>query len=92
MIMLSQHNFYSTLYLQRLQEKFKDNAFRWRQYQNGFEPEDRFENIRRIVEVAKLMNDAGLIVLTAFISPFSDAKIKVDTKWWKKTESIVKYR
>ena len=37
----------------------------------GFEPEDRIENIRRIAEVAKLMNDAGLIVLTAFISPFS---------------------
>lgn len=41
----------------------------------GFEPEDRIENIRRIAEVAKLMNDAGLIVLTAFISPFeSDRK------------------
>ncbi len=36
----------------------------------GFEPEDRIENIRRVSEVAKLMNDAGLIVLTAFISPF----------------------
>ncbi len=36
----------------------------------GFEPEDRIENIRRVAEVAKLMNDAGLIVLTAFISPF----------------------
>ncbi len=36
----------------------------------GFEPEDRIENIRRISEVAKLMNDAGLIVMTAFISPF----------------------
>ena len=30
----------------------------------------RTENIRRIAEVVKLMNDAGLIVLTAFISPF----------------------
>lgn len=36
----------------------------------GFEEKDRIENIRRIAEVAKLMNDAGLIVLTAFISPF----------------------
>lgn len=36
----------------------------------GFEEEDRIENIRRIAEVAKLMNDAGLIVLTSFISPF----------------------
>jgi adenylyl-sulfate kinase len=36
----------------------------------GFSPEDRSENIRRVAEVAKLMNDAGLIVITAFISPF----------------------
>jgi bifunctional enzyme CysN/CysC len=36
----------------------------------GFTDEDRVENIRRIAEVAKLMADAGLIVLTAFISPF----------------------
>lgn len=36
----------------------------------GFSEEDRIENIRRIAQVAKLMNDAGLIVLTAFISPF----------------------
>jgi len=35
----------------------------------GFTPEDRTENIRRIAEVAKLMNEAGLIVITAFISP-----------------------
>jgi len=36
----------------------------------GFTAADRVENIRRIGEVAKLMVDAGLIVLTAFISPF----------------------
>jgi bifunctional enzyme CysN/CysC len=36
----------------------------------GFTEADRVENIRRIAEVAKLMVDAGLIVLTAFISPF----------------------
>jgi len=36
----------------------------------GFSAKDRSENIRRIAEVAKLMNDAGLIVITAFISPF----------------------
>ncbi|HYD06128.1 MAG TPA: sulfate adenylyltransferase subunit CysN [Reyranella sp.] len=36
----------------------------------GFTEADRIENIRRIAEVAKLMADAGLIVLTAFISPF----------------------
>ena len=36
----------------------------------GFTDADRVENIRRVGEVAKLMTDAGLIVLTAFISPF----------------------
>ncbi|WP_309628013.1 sulfate adenylyltransferase subunit CysN [Brevundimonas sp.] len=36
----------------------------------GFTEEDRVENIRRVAEVAKLMSDAGLIVVTAFISPF----------------------
>jgi len=36
----------------------------------GFTPADRVENIRRIGEVTRLMADAGLIVLTAFISPF----------------------
>lgn len=41
----------------------------------GFEEEDRIENIRRIAEVAKLMNDAGLIVLTAFISPYQSDRM-----------------
>ena len=36
----------------------------------GFSDEDRQENIRRVGEVAKLMVDAGLVVLSAFISPF----------------------
>ena len=36
----------------------------------GFTEEDRVENIRRVAEVAKLMADAGLIVLVSFISPF----------------------
>jgi bifunctional enzyme CysN/CysC len=36
----------------------------------GFTEADRVENIRRVAEVARLMTDAGLIVLTAFISPF----------------------
>lgn len=36
----------------------------------GFSDEDRTENIRRVAEVAALMNDAGLIVITSFISPF----------------------
>src|SRR5213593_2367702 len=36
----------------------------------GFSPEDRVENIRRVSEVAKLMADAGTVVITAFISPY----------------------
>jgi bifunctional enzyme CysN/CysC len=36
----------------------------------GFSPRDRVENIRRLAEVAKLMADAGLIVITSFISPY----------------------
>lgn len=36
----------------------------------GFSHKDRIENIRRVAEVSKLMNDAGLIVLTSFISPY----------------------
>jgi bifunctional enzyme CysN/CysC len=38
----------------------------------GFKPADRVENIRRIAEVAKLMNDAGIIVITSFISPYEE--------------------
>ncbi len=38
----------------------------------GFSPADREENIRRVAEVAKLMADAGVIVVTAFISPYRD--------------------
>lgn len=41
----------------------------------GFSSVDRSENIRRIAEVAKLMNDAGLIVITAFISPFIEDRL-----------------
>ncbi len=36
----------------------------------GFSPDDRMENIRRVSEVAKLMADAGTVVITAFISPY----------------------
>ncbi len=38
----------------------------------GFSPEDRRENIRRATEVARLMNDAGITVITAFISPYRE--------------------
>ena len=45
----------------------------------GFTEADRVENIRRIAEVSKLMNDAGLIVLTSFISPYeADRKNAAD--------------
>ncbi len=40
----------------------------------GFSAEDRKENIRRAAEVARLMNDAGLIVITSFISPSRETR------------------
>ena len=43
----------------------------------GFSPEDRTENIRRIGEVSKLMVDAGLFTLTAFISPYLEDRDQV---------------
>lgn len=45
----------------------------------GFSKEDRVENIRRVAEVSRLMLDAGLIVITAFISPYrEDRKMAKD--------------
>ncbi len=38
----------------------------------GFSPKDRKENIRRISEIAKLFVDAGLVIITSFISPFKE--------------------
>jgi adenylylsulfate kinase len=43
----------------------------------GFSPEDRTENIRRVGEVAKLFVDAGIIVSTAFISPYRKDRDRV---------------
>jgi adenylylsulfate kinase len=43
----------------------------------GFSNEDRVENIRRIGEVANLMADAGMVVITAFISPFKSDRDSV---------------
>lgn len=43
----------------------------------GFSAKDRQENIRRVGEVAKLFVDAGLFVVTAFISPFREDRLKV---------------
>jgi bifunctional enzyme CysN/CysC len=40
----------------------------------GFTPADRVENIRRVVEVARLMTEAGLIVICSFISPFESER------------------
>ena len=40
----------------------------------GFTDEDRVENLRRVAEVSKLMVDAGLIVISAFISPFKSER------------------
>ncbi|MGL4751082.1 MAG: adenylyl-sulfate kinase, partial [Aeromonadaceae bacterium] len=40
----------------------------------GFAPADRQENLRRVGEVAKLMVDAGLVVLAAFVSPYRDER------------------
>lgn len=43
----------------------------------GFSAHDRHENIRRVGEVSKLFKDAGIIVFTAFISPFISDRLKV---------------
>lgn len=43
----------------------------------GFSAEDRIENIRRVGEMAKLFMEAGVIVLTAFISPFREERARV---------------
>jgi bifunctional enzyme CysN/CysC len=48
-----------------------DNVRRGLNRDLGFSPAERSENIRRVAEVAALMNDAGLIVVTAFISPYT---------------------
>jgi adenylyl-sulfate kinase len=42
----------------------------------GFSPQDRCENIRRVAEVARLMNEAGLIVITSFISPYRTDRLQ----------------
>jgi bifunctional enzyme CysN/CysC len=45
----------------------------------GFSPEDRVENIRRVAEVAKLMAGAGVVAITAFISPYQADRRKART-------------
>jgi adenylyl-sulfate kinase len=53
-----------------------DNVRRGLTADLGFSPEDRQENIRRIGEVAALFADAGLVCITAFISPFDDDRTR----------------
>ena len=53
----------------------------------SFSDEDRFENIRRVSEVSKLMVDAGLIVISAFISPFQ-AERKMVREIFEKEEFV----
>ncbi|OUX54577.1 MAG: adenylyl-sulfate kinase [Pelagibacteraceae bacterium TMED287] len=53
----------------------------------SFSDEDRFENIRRVSEVSKLMVDAGLIVISAFISPFQ-AERKMAREIFEKEEFV----
>ena len=42
-----------------------------------FDPEDRTENIRRVAEIAKLMVDAGIVTLAAFVSPYKKDRLSV---------------
>lgn len=53
-----------------------DNIRHGLNYDLGFSPEDRKENIRRIGEVAKLFVNAGFIIITAFISPYREDREK----------------
>ena len=57
----------------------------------GFSPDDRVENIRRVSEVAKLMADAGTVVITAFISPVSNGSPPCARRLrWRVTRSLSK--
>ena len=49
----------------------------------GFSDVDRVENIRRIGEVAKLLTDAGVLTITAFISPFKSDRAEVKKRFAK---------
>jgi len=58
----------------------------------GYSPEDRKENIRRIAEVAKLLADAGVLVLAAFIAPYRESRqfIRCTLQDWGYYECYVK--
>ncbi|MBG7621017.1 adenylyl-sulfate kinase [Herbaspirillum sp. AP02] len=53
-----------------------DNVRRGLNANLGFSPEDRSENIRRVGEVAALFADAGLVCITAFISPYREDRLR----------------
>ena len=53
----------------------------------GFTDADRVENIRRVAEVARLMVDAGLIVLVSFISPFRAERAMARERWSSRASS-----
>lgn len=57
----------------------------------GFSPEDRNENIRRIGETARLFTDAGIIIVTAFISPYIKDRNMVRNLFPKKEDFIEIY-
>lgn len=58
----------------------------------GFSEADRVENIRRVGEVVKLFMEAGVIVLTAFISPFRHfARIATRCAPWCNRESLSRF-
>jgi adenylylsulfate kinase len=66
-----------------------DNVRRGLNRDLGFSPDARKENIRRIAEVAKLFNDAGLFVITALISPYREdrdnARAVIGADWFIET-------
>jgi bifunctional enzyme CysN/CysC len=57
-----------------------DNVRHGLNHDLGFTEADRIENIRRVAEVARLMVDAGLIVIVSFISPFRDERVQARGK------------
>jgi len=57
----------------------------------GFSPDDRDENIRRVGEVAKLLVDAGMIVITSFISPYRHERDRVRNSVQRKGDFIEVY-
>jgi len=55
----------------------------------GFSPEDRKENLRRVGEVAKLLVDAGLLTIAAFISPYASDRASIRELFSKDNEEFI---